>query len=119
MVIFLTLNMKEVQDRCREEILATLGTAKAAVTDMTRLPYVLATIAEVGGSCLGARTCLLEGNKPGGFNRHTSYFKEVFFARLQNIFIYPIVYTQDCPFVFMFGFINSVNQDLCQIKNNS
>ena len=39
---------QEVQQRCRDEVMDVLGEEKAAVADMPRMPYVLATIAEVG-----------------------------------------------------------------------
>ena len=37
-----------MQERCRQEVLEVLGDEKAAVADMPKMPYVLATIAEVG-----------------------------------------------------------------------
>jgi len=45
-VLFLTIN-QEVQQRCRDEVMDVLGEEKAAVADMPRMPYVLATIAEI------------------------------------------------------------------------
>ena len=38
---------KDVQERCRQEVVEVLGDEKAAVADMPKMPYVLATIAEV------------------------------------------------------------------------
>ena len=37
-----------MQERCRQEVLEVSGDEKAAVADMPKMPYVLATIAEVG-----------------------------------------------------------------------
>ena len=38
---------QDVQERCRREVLEVLGDEKAAVADMPKMPFVLATIAEV------------------------------------------------------------------------
>jgi len=45
-VLFLSIN-QDVQERCRQEVLEVLGDEKAAVADMPKMPYVLATIAEI------------------------------------------------------------------------
>ena len=37
-----------MQERCRQEVVEVLGDEKAAVADMPKMPFVLATIAEVG-----------------------------------------------------------------------
>ena len=41
------LHYQDVQERCRREVMEVLGDEKAAVADMPKMPYVLATIAEV------------------------------------------------------------------------
>ena len=38
LVLYLTLH-QEVQDRCREEIRATIGDKKCTISDIMRLPY--------------------------------------------------------------------------------
>ena len=38
---------QDVQERCRREVMEVLGDEKAAVADMPKMPFVLATIAEV------------------------------------------------------------------------
>jgi len=45
-VLFLSIN-QDVQERCRREVMEVLGDEKAAVADMPKMPYVLATIAEI------------------------------------------------------------------------
>ena len=42
-----TTNYQDVQERCRQEVMEVLGDEKAAVADMPKMPYVLATIVEV------------------------------------------------------------------------
>ena len=51
---------QEVQQRCRDEVMDVLGEEKAAVADMPRMPYVLATIAEVGFCKIKYMTCYVE-----------------------------------------------------------
>ena len=46
LVLYWTLN-QEVQERCRSELSSVLGGAQCTVTDMARLPFLTATIAEV------------------------------------------------------------------------